>query len=383
MKIVHYLPRIRLVEGGVVRAVIDMTGALADAGEEVTLLTHDPADAPDEWAGADRAPRVVTIPSQGAAGLLPAGARRACEAHIRECDVLHVHTPWERANIQLAKVARRAGKPYALSVHGMLDDWCMAHRGAKKRLYLALAGRRLLENASWVHCTAEAELAQASRWFPRGSGAVVPYVFDIAPFQNLPGPAEARDAFDLPEDRPVILFLSRVHEKKGVEILLRAFAIVRSSRPNAILIVAGPGDDAYVNAMRRLAGDLGLGEDARFPGMVRGERKLSLYQAADVFALPTHQENFGLVLPESLACGTPVVTTRGVDIWAELERSGGARIVDKTPEAVAAAVLDLLADEQALRAAGEGARSWVLEHYDGARTVRSFQERYKAIAGKA
>jgi glycosyltransferase involved in cell wall biosynthesis len=376
VRVAHYLPRIRLEEGGVVRAVLDLAGALAGAGVAVDLLTHDPADAPGEWRADGAGPRIVTLPPPGFAGLLSAPARRAAGEALADAQVVHLHTPWERANVQIARAATRRGAPYVVSAHGMLDDWCMAHRGAKKRLYLRLAGRRLLERAACVHCTAEAELRQASRWFPRGRGSVVPLVVDLAPFRSLPGPGEAQEAFDLSTDRPVVLFLSRVHEKKGVDILLRAFAAVRGAH-DATLVVAGPGEERYVQAMRALAESLGLRDSVRFPGMVGGSRKLSLYQAAAVFALPTHQENFGLVLPEALACATPVVTTKGVDIWPELERSGGALIRDGVPEAFAEAIGDLLARPEHARAMGEAGREWVLRELDGASVVGRYIAMYE------
>ncbi len=114
--------------------------------------------------------------------------------------------------------------------------------------------------------------------------------------------------------------------------------------------------------------------------MVRGIEKISLYQACDLFVLPTHQENFGLVLPEAMACGTPVITTRGVDIWPELE-SGGATIVDGTPEAIARAIKDLLSDPEALAARGERARRFVCDWLNPTDLAARYEAMYRdAIA---
>ena len=153
---------------------------------------------------------------------------------------------------------------------------------------------------------------------------------------------------------PIVLFLSRIHPKKGGETLIRAVAQVRSGGRPCSLVFAGTGEDAYVGSLRALAAELGLEGAVRFVGLVRGAEKLSLYQAAAVLAIPTHQEDFGLVFPESLACGTPVVTTRGVDIWPELESSGGAVIVDRTPGAFAEAIGGLVADADRARARASG-----------------------------
>jgi glycosyltransferase involved in cell wall biosynthesis len=154
------------------------------------------------------------------------------------------------------------------------------------------------------------------------------------------------------------LFLSRLHPKKGVDLLLKAAATLQAQGVQAELLIAGPGDEDYVNVLKKLAAQLGVQSSTHFLGMVRGELKLSLYQFADVFVLPTHQENFGLVLPEALACGTPVVTTRGTDIWRELA-AAGAMIVDNQPAELAGAIAKLLASRELRTQLGKQGREYV------------------------
>jgi glycosyltransferase involved in cell wall biosynthesis len=132
-----------------------------------------------------------------------------------------------------------------------------------------------------------------------------------------------------------------------------------------------------VQRLRDLVSGAGLDDRLHFLGFVGGTKKISLYEAADVFVLPTSQENWGLVLTESLACRTPVITTRGVDIWRELQDSGGAVIVDFDPDALAAAIRGLLDDPEARQAMGSRARSWVLETLNPDRVI----EQYYALYG--
>jgi len=381
LRIAHYLPRIRMEEGGVVRAVLDMTDALADLGERVALLTFDASDVPSEWATAERAPEVRVIEAPRAAG--ERFTRAQLEATSRElasADVVHLHAPWTLSNRQLASACRRRGTPYVLSVHGMLDDWSMAQRGLKKRLYLALGGRAMLERAAAVHCTAAFEEKQASKWFPRGRAVTIPLVFDVTPFA---GEIDAAKAPGPPRgERPRLLFLSRLHEKKGLERLLEAAKLLGDRGIAADVLIAGSGEPAYVARLERLARELGIAERTHFLGLVTGEAKAALYASADVFVLPTSQENFGFVCPEALACGTPVVTTRGVDIWPELEESGGALIVENAPEPIARAVGDLLGDADRLREMGERGRAWTHERFAGDRVAREYSALYREIAGR-
>jgi glycosyltransferase involved in cell wall biosynthesis len=294
---------------------------------------------------------------------------------MASADVLHLHTPWLESNRQFADLAARHGLPYLVSIHGMLDDWSMAQKSLKKRLYLALVGRRFLNRAARVHCTAEAELAQASKWFANSRTAVLPYLVDLAPFETLPGPA-AGLALLPPGQRelPKLLFLSRLHEKKGVDVLLRAAAQLRDAGRKFTVMIAGTGDATYERTLKDLVAQLRLQEIVYFLGLITGQTKVSLYKSADVFVLPTQQENFGLVLIESLACGTPVVTTRGTDIWHELEQAGGV-IAEPTPEAIARAIARLLDDPAERARRGERGRQWTFQTL----AVAPLAERYEAL----
>ena len=384
LEIVHFCSSIDLAHGGVVRAVLDICDLMAKAGHRITLLTCDDKDVPTGWHDAQNAavPRALTIARPG--GPLKRfgdDVREIVRPIVERADVLHLHTPWETANLDFARIAREAGVPYVISIHGMLDDWSMAQRRLKKRLYLALVGRRLLERAFCVHCTASAEERQAKRWFLGGRGRVIPLIFDLGPYRELPGSGLARAAH--PEflgDTPIVLFLSRLHYKKGVELLIEAAGQLRRGGRAFLLVVAGSGEPEYVESLHRLVRDRDLEGVTLFTGLVVGDEKVSLYEAADLFVLPTSQENFGFVFPEALASRTPVITTRGVDIWPELEGSGGAIIVDRSPAAIADAIDGLLADPERRRQMGEAGRAWVLRTFESDQILGEFESMYREAA---
>ena len=384
MKIVQYMSRIRLEDGGVVRAVLDLCGALAARGHDVTLLSLDATDVPQPWLSGDPGrPRVELIERQ--IGVLPhvscATAERVRRS-IQHADLVHLHVPWDPLCLQLGRLARRAGKPYVVSLHGMLDDWCMAQKGFKKRLYLAVVGRRFLERAAAVHCTADAERDQSYKWYPRGRPIVVPLIFDLSAYEDLPGPELARRTFASAfgdSGDAVVLFLSRLHPIKGLELLIQAAEQLRDDGLAFKLLIAGAGDQQYDESMRRLVQRLGLSERVAFLGFVSGRTKVSLYQAADVFVLPTSHENWGFVSVESLACGTPIIITRGVDIWPELESSGGAVIVDSTPQAIAAAIATLLGHQSRRQSMQQKGRAWVLQNLSLERVLGQYEQAYRCL----
>ena len=375
MRILHYVGRLIIADGGLVRAAIDTCHKLAEHGVDITLLTKEAADVPPEWQSN---PTAVEVPvPAGGLGRFNAEQMARVRALIDDADVVHLHSPWEPANVQLAAYCRKIGKPYVVTVHGMLDDWSMSQRTLKKKLYLKFVAKAMHRDAYAVHCTAQAERDQVITRIPRDNIRIIPYVFDTGPYLNLPGPEKAREQILGGRTEPLLLFLSRIHVKKGLEVFLKAAAIVRKKRP-LLAAIAGTGEPDYTAGLERLARELGIEKDVMFLGLVVGEMKTSLYQAADVYALPTYQENFGIVLPESLACRTPVVTTRATDIWPELEGSGGAIIEQADPEKFAAAIESLLDDDQKRADMGEKGRAWVLDYLDPDSTTRRFIELYKS-----
>ena len=387
MKIVHYYVGMRFESGGTVRAVLDLCGALAASGHDVTLMTLDAADVPGQWRdGGAGFPQVQTLCRRiGRLPCLSGKATTRAGEWIGQADVLHLHGPWDPVGLQLSRIARRAGVAYVVSLHGMLDDWSMKQKSLKKRLYLAIKGRRFLEQAAAVHCTAQAEREQSKKWYPNGRPVVLPLIFDLEAYVDLPGPELARQAFAsvIPSpDQPILLFLSRLHPKKQVDLLIEAAGELRRRGVTFKLLIAGTGDEPYEAQLRELVKKRALTEQVAFVGFVTGKEKVSLYEVAHLFVLPTHQENWGFVLLESLACGTPVITTKGVDIWPELESSGGAVIADASLDAIADAIVELLSDDQRRQSMGAKGRDWVLQNLTVERVLDRYEQLYREISAR-
>ena len=385
MKILNYCARMRLEDGGVVRAVLDQCHLLTEAGHDVTLLCVDATDVPDVWRdGGEGTPSVEVLGRfDRSFDRFSKRSLDRIDTLIGDHDVLHLHMPWEHANLQLAKVATNRKCPYIVTVHGMLDTWCLRHHRLRKSLYMKFLGSSLLNGAAAVHLTASEELAQAQRWFRKGLGEVIPLSFDLSPYRQLPGPELAMRSWPvLTRSEPTLLFLSRIHPKKGVDVLIDAAAILRSSGHAVSTVIAGPCDDPqYLTFLRDRVDALELSDHVSFVGEVSGAAKYSLYQAADLFVLPTHQENFGFVLPEAMASGTPIITTRGVDTWPELQASGGAVIIDApVPSLLAEAIGPLLDDAGRRGQLGAAAQQWARETFGGSAILDRYVALYEAAA---
>jgi len=379
MRILHSILAIDHRGGGPVRAVIDLSQAMVDRGHTVATISTTNPDAPESWNRQGANPRSII---HGPRSFRNMRFRGASLTKIRDaigaCDVVHIHGIWTPYQTQVAREAHRQNKPYVISCRGMLDDWCMDQRRPKKLVYLKAAGGSwMLNHASLVHCTAQGELDQSSKWFPGSTGRVISNLLDLAPFETMPGPAQALEAFPaLDTDQPTLLFLSRIHYKKGIEHLIQAAALLRDrGNPHRVLI-AGSGDDDYQRGLERLVAELDLADSVSFLGMVLGDLKLSLYQACDLFVLPTSQENFGFVLYESLASGTPLLTTKGVDTWPELQEAGGI-ITDQDATEIADAIAAHTADREGLAQRGQQGRSWVFDHLNPRTIADQFEAFYR------
>ena len=248
----HFVREIRNSLGGVVSTVVDLCQSMAARGHQITLLTCDGRDVPSRWTDAPgQWPRVVEAPhSKVTRLLLSRDALDRCRDLAGEIDVAHLHTPWELGNYQLSPLLRRQRVPYVITVHGMLDHYTMAQKNLKKRMFLALGGRRLFRRATTVHFTAQSEMDQALNYVPGGDRSYVEScALDLTPYRDLPGTEPAYRAFpQIKRDVPTLLFLSRVHPKKRVEALLQAAAILQQAGRRHQVLIAGPGDPQYLAA---------------------------------------------------------------------------------------------------------------------------------------
>ena len=389
MRIAHYILRYWLSDGGPIRAITDLSNQCALRGHEVALITPDDREAPESWK-ANSGPnhrkdhaRLIKVPGPSLPGgfFRPSELRRVREV-LEGFDVLHLHGVWVPSAMQAGSAARDINKPYVLSVRGMLDDWCMEQQPLKKKAYMALGARKMLERAACVHCTAQFEFEQARKHFPRGRGLVIPNLMDLKPFATLPGPEMAIEKFEaIRSGRPSVLFLSRVHVKKGIEILVESAAIMRKRGEDINVLIAGDGDESYIQEVKAHIEKLGMSDRVYFLGMVTGPVKFSLFQACRLFVLPTYQENFGFVFYESLGCATPVITTPEVDTWPELESSGGAVIVKRDAQKYADAMSELIKDPERLKRMGAAGRAWLFENLDPIKVVSDFEKLYQGAMG--
>jgi len=246
-------------------------------------------------------------------------------------DAVIVNGLWQYPGLAVRRALRGTGTPYFVYTHGMLDPWFKQTyplKHLKKALYWPWGEYRVLRDARAVLFTCEEEklLARQSFGLYRANEVVVSYGT-----AGPAGDAAAQEAAFLsrhPElqGKRLLLFLGRIHVKKGCDLLVEAFARVAGADPSLRLVMAGPNQAGWGAALARRADTLGVAGRVVWPGMLTGDVKWGAFRAAEVFVLPSHQENFGIAVAEALACGLPVLISDKVNIWREIEEDGAGLV---------------------------------------------------------
>jgi glycosyltransferase involved in cell wall biosynthesis len=301
--------------------------------------------------------------------------------HAPSYDAVIVNGLWQYNGFGAWRALRKIGTPYYVFTHGMLDPWFKRNypiKHIKKWLYWPWATYRLLRDARVVLFTSEEERLQArlSFWLYRAREQVVAYGTSPPPGNAEELRRKFLSVHSELRDRRVLLFLSRIHEKKGCDLLVRAFANAALTNPALHLVIAGPDQTGWVANLKKLAQDLGVAERITWPGMLRDDMKWGAFYAAEAFVLPSHQENFGIAVAEALGCGVPVLISDKVNIWSEVRSHNAGLVAPDTLEGVQQLLDNWLALNAAQRRAmGECA----LELFHGQFTVNAMAESLLAV----
>lgn len=379
LDVVHTVASTRADHGGPSRSVPLLCTALAGDGLSIRLVTAVPANADIETSAILPADPVAShvVEEHGWASRMlraPIGFYRALRAQVhQQCpDILHDHGVWLPSNGAAAVVARRFDVPLVISTRGMLSAWALNHNRWKKRLAWLAYQKRVLRQAHLFHVTSDPE------------GEILRRLGFDQPIAVIPNGVQLPDMTraEMPRNtRRKALFLSRLHPKKGLPMLISAWARVRPS--NWELVLVGPSENGHRAELEEQVRRCELTADVTFAGPVSDAEKWSWYRSADLFVLPTHSENFGIVIAEALASGLPVLTTTGAP-WEELERHRCGWWADVGVRAITGALRKAtgLTDEERL-AMGQRGRTLVKEHYAWQHIGRKMHEVYAWVLGRA
>jgi glycosyltransferase involved in cell wall biosynthesis len=349
-----------------------MCRALLARGIEVLLVTTD-----DGWPDREPAPRVATLqdvpailfPLQfGASFKYSRPLASWLDANARQFDLAHIHAVFNHASVAAARACRKASVPYVIRPLGTLDPWSMKQKPLRKRIFWSLQGRTMLEAAKAVHYTSATEQSGTENLLGVNHGKVIPLGID---------PATCGANGSQSSER-YVLVLSRLHPKKGLEVLIDAFALLVQENRFAEwkLVIAGDGPRDYVSSLKRRAS---VSNRIVFSGWLDGQRKEAMLSCASLLALPSYQENFGICVMEALARSVPALVSPHVSLAGEIREANAGWISPVEKNALADVLAIALSDEAERQRRGRAGKL-LSQKYSWERVAIDLEKLYTGIA---
>jgi glycosyltransferase involved in cell wall biosynthesis len=389
MKILHVIPSVGPLRGGPSFAMHAIAGGLARRGIETHVATTD-----------DNGPQRLSVTlgepvnENGAVywyfprqtsfylGSIPFAAW--LWRHASDYSLIHIHALFSWCPNVAASIATRKGIPYVVRPLGVLNRWGMENRRPLlKKLSFAAIERRVLRNAAFIHYTTELERIEAEECGFTGNPMIIPNPVELPDCSGqVPG---EHLGVRFPELRSmrIVLFLSRIDRKKGLDLLIPAFHGVLKSVPEAALVIAGDGDRRLVEEMRNQCRALGIEDSVYWPGFLTAGKKLSALSEAEVFVLPSYSENFGIAVIEAMAAGVPAIITDRVGICHEVRQGKAGLVTAIAVEPLRDAIVQLLSDESLRAELGRNGVSLARSHFAPAVVIDKLVDGYDSVLAGA
>jgi glycosyltransferase involved in cell wall biosynthesis len=312
--------------------------------------------------------------------ILTTATRQSVRPYLAEIDVVHLHGVWDPILRATAAEAYQERVPYAIAPQGMLDPWSLAQKHFKKAMALRLGYRSMLNRAAFLQLLHRDEKQMLRPLRLTTAVEIVPNGIATAVFMDLPPVGDFRVRYPKIADSPYIMFLGRLHYKKGLDILAAAFAAIATKHPNARLVVAGHDEGARPAFEAQIA-SVGLQSRVHLIGPISGREKLAALVDAACFCLPSRQEGFSIAVLEAMACARPVVISEECHFPEVAEANAGV-VVPLEASAIARALDKILCDPELGNRMGQAGRAMVFDRFTWAAASGMLIAAYERAAKK-
>lgn len=291
------------------------------------------------------------------------GLRKKLVEDIRGGDILFSNNLWNYPAYLAYNVSRKNNIAHIISIRGALYPWSLSQGAFRKKIALFFFQKAALQNASLIHVTCYEEHDAVRELGITTPIAIVPHGINYDDYQNLTKKSNAIASLKLRDDKKYILFMSRLHKKKGLDVLLDIWPDLAKKNPNWCLLVVGPDYSGYAARISQLSIDQGVQHNIKVLGMLTGRQKKNAFACSEFFVLPSHSENFGVVIGEALASGLPTISTTGTP-WAEIATHKCGKYITLTPENLSHSLQEMMMlDESSLEVMSDNGKSLIKERY--------------------
>lgn len=387
MKVLHVIPSVALVRGGPSQVLLEEVKALRNTGIEAEIVTTndngtDLLNVPlgkcieyqniPIWFFHRFSPPIHSLREFAFSGELTTWLWQ----NIHQYDLLHISSIFSYSSTIAMVIARIKGVPYIARPLGQLCEWSLQQSAQKKQIYLKLIGQAYLNYSKFIHFTSEQEQKEAAQLNLRSPGFMLPHGLAI-PHPIPDARQRLRQHLNLPDDEPIILFLSRLHHKKGLDYLIAALGKLSAYRFTFVL--AGSGSLEYETEVKSLLASHGMQNRTKITGFVTGEIKDILLQGADLFALTSYSENFGIAVLEALAVGLPVLVTPGVALADLVVQQQLGYVAQLDVDAISTTIQQILDHPIEAKLIGDRARQFIFERYTWEQIALQMKQIYAHI----
>jgi glycosyltransferase involved in cell wall biosynthesis len=379
MRVLHVIPSVEERSGGPATAIVPMCRALQQEGVEVLLVTTDAGLNNFTTSGGNHngVPAIV-FPSQlGESFKYSRPLTSWLHSNIHQFSVAHIHSVFNHSSVAAAHVCRKAGVPYIVRPLGTLEPWSMSQKPVRKRLFWQVSGKGMLRRAAAVHYTTDAEKLSTERLLGLNHGRVIALGIET---NSTPAPAGVTQHFPEFASEPYVLVLSRLHRKKGLDVLIDAFLTLVENPKFARwrLVIAGDGPPNYVLKLKGMVAASAHAGRVAFTGWLDGAKKDALLSGASLLVLPSYQENFGLCVLEALSHSVPVLVSPHVNLAREIVMANAGWIATVNKDALITRLAEALDDEEERARRGRAGKQ-LSEKYSWENSAKSLVNLYRQV----
>jgi glycosyltransferase involved in cell wall biosynthesis len=366
LNILHVLPTLNSVYGGPVRVVQTLKSEFEKNGHSVSIFSGDTLQKISRsknlyWPGMHAITKLISS--------------------VESADLIHIHGLWTIPTSISARIALWKKKPYIITPHGMLDKWSMRRSKCKKLVYFNLFEKLNIDSCAGLHFLNDEEANEAHVYINKANKFIIPNGVNIDYINQYKIDFDIRSKYLDIKSKNIALFLGRLHEKKGFDLLLPALKKTIESGVDLHLLIAGPDEGNYKSEIKKMIINFGLAKDVTFAGEVHGELKFALLQQCDFFVLPSYQEGDSVALKEALAAGLPALITHACHL-IDVRHQNAGLVCDLEIGQIATS-LEILASDHGLRIAmSKNAVKLIETNFSNKLLIPKFEDMYRSVIEK-